>query len=611
MTRSTGAVSRADLVALLTDLDAAADDRRLVSAGRLVNMHFERRRDAPEPVVPTTRPAKSEAPDPRPEISSTARHAPVPFIVATELEYFGRDDGAAPDRKGPGTLSLDTHDPEDPAYAPDDSSWFPWKLVEHPLLAVLGARNERRAVDRPRLIRAMARLRPLTKIPRRRRTAWPSDLLIVVEDEQKYRPFRKEMLELAVRLTQTVGHARTTLTRASSGYADWVEPRAGRTGLVLPAVDGRLARQRADYQERWWGLELRSGRPVLLEGAAEESAGKARQARAEALLTALVPAARVETELLRQLAFEFAYAGFDAFSVLDAWNHPWMIRGDTNAIAWTKEGRRVAFERWKDAHRAGGVMPDMHRRALVLTRALHRAWYAPSLWYEETLSLRYLCEKSDDAWAWLAAQNELEEVDGFFSDLAAQFDVDERARTMGGQWVRDLAVRRPELVSDAVGSPTRGFQPVVHCLRRLEGKTGAVKARRWRLSHDGAVISAVDGATSASPGFVADVWASSPALAVQADRHPHGPLARAPSVEAHALLTHRTSVDLVSLAAEARRVAWAQLRRSESWASDFGWDRFGLWADVELNGVSFRMRWIEPGSFMMGSPPDEEGRRPR
>lgn len=36
------------------------------------------------------------------------------------------------------------------------------------------------------------------------------------------------------------------------------------------------------------------------------------------------------------------------------------------------------------------------------------------------------------------------------------------------------------------------------------------------------------------------------------------------------------------------------------WASAWGGDRFGLWADLAVAGVVQRLRWIEPGSFLMG-----------
>ena len=48
------------------------------------------------------------------------------------------------------------------------------------------------------------------------------------------------------------------------------------------------------------------------------------------------------------------------------------------------------------------------------------------------------------------------------------------------------------------------------------------------------------------------------------------------------------------------------------WASDAGRDEFGVWARVDFpktKSASFRMRYIEPGTFLMGSPEDEEGRQ--
>ncbi|OQX00162.1 MAG: hypothetical protein BWK73_49245 [Thiothrix lacustris] len=44
------------------------------------------------------------------------------------------------------------------------------------------------------------------------------------------------------------------------------------------------------------------------------------------------------------------------------------------------------------------------------------------------------------------------------------------------------------------------------------------------------------------------------------------------------------------------------------WAHDTGTDEFGRYADWGVAGVTQRMRWIEPGTFLMGSPPDERER---
>ena len=48
-----------------------------------------------------------------------------------------------------------------------------------------------------------------------------------------------------------------------------------------------------------------------------------------------------------------------------------------------------------------------------------------------------------------------------------------------------------------------------------------------------------------------------------------------------------------------------------SWAESIGRDRYGLFAEIELEAfvpVTFRMRWLPPGEFWMGSPETEEDR---
>jgi formylglycine-generating enzyme required for sulfatase activity len=50
-------------------------------------------------------------------------------------------------------------------------------------------------------------------------------------------------------------------------------------------------------------------------------------------------------------------------------------------------------------------------------------------------------------------------------------------------------------------------------------------------------------------------------------------------------------------------------RGPEAWAHMMGRDRYGLWAEVLTEGVKWRMRWVPPGRFVMGSPEEEAGRR--
>jgi formylglycine-generating enzyme len=46
----------------------------------------------------------------------------------------------------------------------------------------------------------------------------------------------------------------------------------------------------------------------------------------------------------------------------------------------------------------------------------------------------------------------------------------------------------------------------------------------------------------------------------------------------------------------------------EPWASDWGEDEYGLWMGFTYKGVRQLFRWIEPGTFLMGSPEDEPER---
>jgi formylglycine-generating enzyme len=43
-----------------------------------------------------------------------------------------------------------------------------------------------------------------------------------------------------------------------------------------------------------------------------------------------------------------------------------------------------------------------------------------------------------------------------------------------------------------------------------------------------------------------------------------------------------------------------------AWASSWGDDEFGVWAEFELGSVVQRLRWIEPGTFQMGSKKDDK-----
>jgi len=62
---------------------------------------------------------------------------------------------------------------------------------------------------------------------------------------------------------------------------------------------------------------------------------------------------------------------------------------------------------------------------------------------------------------------------------------------------------------------------------------------------------------------------------------------------------------------------WAEADRARApvadwpprWAVAWGDDAHGAWADLQVGKVAQRLRWMEPGSFLMGSPATEAGRQ--
>ena len=62
-------------------------------------------------------------------------------------------------------------------------------------------------------------------------------------------------------------------------------------------------------------------------------------------------------------------------------------------------------------------------------------------------------------------------------------------------------------------------------------------------------------------------------------------------------------------ASEERSLSFWQLTNNKwTWASDAGIDGYGLWVELKIKDVPFRLRWIAAGTFTMGSPQDEPER---
>ncbi|WP_320005672.1 formylglycine-generating enzyme family protein [Maridesulfovibrio sp.] len=73
-----------------------------------------------------------------------------------------------------------------------------------------------------------------------------------------------------------------------------------------------------------------------------------------------------------------------------------------------------------------------------------------------------------------------------------------------------------------------------------------------------------------------------------------------------------SSVDSIEKGSWINISQWENIRESgipvPPWAETFGFDQYGLYAELNIAGITQRMRWIQPGTFTMGSPEDEPER---
>ncbi|HND53678.1 MAG TPA: SUMF1/EgtB/PvdO family nonheme iron enzyme, partial [Pirellulaceae bacterium] len=319
--------------------------------------------------------------------------------------------------------------------------------------------------------------------------------------------------------------------------------------------------------------------------------------RAETLLSLLSFAVVIEPWLLRRL--RRAIPEFQGLAELEglAWQLPGLrYCGRTGAMI-SREWRE-SFERSRIA------APDaMRQLSAELVAAEHRDAY-DGLRFAEILNLGVdagIAFSADEVARAIEYFESLgaEDVGGeqskfterieFFRSVASHFT--QRARdfcpALDRNWLRYL--------QDVPGAaPPANLDPAR--LRKLSGEPRVVEIRQLG---DGLQFSWADAADVRGEGGAAGGAAGSPVVSI------------------------RTSVDRIRVERlflndgdlerpfDLQTEFWAE-GRPPDWAQRWGLDEFGVWAEFEVRAgdgfVAQRLRWVPPGSFMMGSPDDEPGR---
>ena len=539
--------------------------------------------------------------------------------------------------------------PEVPPLVPWSRLW-PW------LRQALGRRIAGRRIDVRRLIRTAAKAHPIRRLPRLRRLSWADRACVVVDRRNALAPFWDDFdsaLEKLARLRGKEGLIVRTVQETSPepGVPVLLMGDLGRCSQDATLreawlANGRELRRRGNTltallpcpRDRWdaelaalwrsgcWnpGEKLpRQGQPVAV--APDDAVAREQAARVETVLTLLSPAVRVEPGLLRLMV---RLCGGGAGLEFDVWNSPEAARTPLAMALFPDAAlrRRAAFS-GLDEQTKGSVRQWLE--------AFH-AGCSPTLRAREILNLWNggvpgLAERAEEA------RETLRRANARLFHIAREGDISAAERTGLFEWQAREIIRVPEDLRRNDREIAIGWALVRHWNRDRKTIESVPKGI------NPAEVAWVQDLLEADPG-VETVWKLRQqgrrlVLQREAEKKAGPDAGFTPSPPLAWVRARRSRLDL-TLEDESGNIAQFQILRPgpgglfvcqeiprrlrletdcagldvftaprPEWAERMAYDRFGLYADLNVNGVTFRLRWIPPGRFRMGSPKDELGRQ--
>jgi hypothetical protein len=483
-----------------------------------------------------------------------------------------------------------------------------WHELHPRLRAARSEEREGAVLDVDAIMRRLSQGQILERIPRRRHRGWGARLQIIEDRSERLIPYWQDQALVRNKIARLF--PRYALEYAL--FRDGLEaPRLLRLGepartyrlpspnsLVLVLGDlGCLAADGGAANHLWmrFGQRLRAAgcRALALlpcettpcgkeltryyqlqswerPSGAERIAPEVLRKRAEHLLTLISPAVRIEPGLLRAIRFALDDTAADAAVESAVWQHPDLIGTASEAATMdpkAAECRRLAFAR----------EPLMVQQQVLKFLESWRQERPREIWFEEVRSLE------PQVRAALPNPKDWEEAQQFFLQLSQQARgiATEPPASGALSWFRRCESRLPE-------SAWRDG-PVGIALQQLS----------WQLHRD------------------------------DSDYQPHADIipTNIQAVDSFlgAITVHQRGGELLFTHTESASVtAGSILGRLQSpnglihiqeaydemppWASTWGDDEYGAWAELEIKGVRQRLRWIPPGQFLMGSPEDEPER---
>lgn len=341
-----------------------------------------------------------------------------------------------------------------------------------------------------------------------------------------------------------------------------------RTLALTPASPDRYS---SDLSRYWqW---------VLWERAAGSLSDPQHETAVERLLALLSPANRIEPGLLREVRL---WAGGDAATESAFWQHSALVSDSSVAAtmdAQAARGRRPVF--------AG--LPEATQRTAMQAIRRWRGGLPPEVWYAEIQGLeRELRDR-------LIEPEEIRQSEHFIAALGHRLKNPDNPTVPEGTaaWFRFIEPRLPE-----------NYQS--------DPELGEHFMRLWHLAHahESQSVSSrhYDPALFPTPKRELRrvlVWQQGDGLCFAPDG---GSAESRPGGSPVARIETRNGEFQVASASADRDPAFWRSGQPPSWADDWGTDKYGHWVTFSVEGVTQKMRWIEPGAFLMGSPADESER---